>query len=185
MSKMIKLNDNLAEKFDALRIRLGYSKQTDMLLDVCKFFEVNPINLRQENFKTGFQNLHKIINKGFSSLNARITMDFENMNRFENDLQNFNSLFNDTVLKNKLKQSENSVDENKIIKLEGVIDKQEKQIKSYQTSIEKNDSDLNDFYKRLRTLNLNMKVEKTAIGKKAYIDLPIEEIEILFDIIEN
>ncbi|WP_395076801.1 hypothetical protein [Flavobacterium sp.] len=179
------MNDDLGNRFDALKLRLGYIKQTDMLNDICNFFEVNAINLKQENFKSSFKNLTDLINTRFSGLQSRITVDLQSLNRFSNELTSFNSVYNEIVLKNKIGINDKSIDDNELIKVKNILEIRDNQINLFQKDLEDYKLKIDDYHNRLRELNFKMKVEKTEQGKKAYIDLPIEEIEKLFNIIEN
>lgn len=184
----IKLTGELEERFNSLKERLKYKITTKFISDMVLFFELNPINLRTQNYKSGLQNLEELITKKFNQLQSRITVDIANFNRTELKFESMNELYNQLILKNIITDSkqftENEDTKNdEINKLKKTISEQQDSVrfwdKQYHEELER--SRLYKF--KLEKLNECIKVETSLTGtKKAILDLPLTELDKLFKV---
>jgi uncharacterized coiled-coil protein SlyX len=193
MPKPIKLSDELALKFEALKLRLRYTKNTDFINDMCDFFEVNNVNLKSENYKSSFTVLTEFLNKKFNQLQARNTAVerdyFVSFNRkidsiYEESIKNDIAKSNEKLVENLPKLDNSNEDHSfKITEFEKLILSQEKSIDSSNNIIAKQDDLIKEYHRCLKLLNENIKFENGISGKKVFINLPLEEANKLFYLI--
>ncbi|MEB3412001.1 hypothetical protein, partial [Flavobacterium psychrophilum] len=126
-------------------------------------------------------------------LNRRFELDYLkpiNVKLFDvhkNSIDDFNDKNNSKVISNIIGNSAietsnlQNIEENK--KLNETIIKQENAIKFWKEQNEILEKEKKEYHRCMEKLNRNMKVEKTLMGKKPYINLSVEETEKLFYLI--
>ena len=186
--KGIFISAALSVRFDALKERFKYSKTTDFISDMLLFFELNAVNLRTQNFKSGLQHLEEVMIKRFNQLQTRITVDISQFNSAEQKFETVNEVFNQLILKNIITDSKQFTENedtksDEINKLKKTISEQQDSVrfwdKQYHEELERS-----RLYKsKLEKLNECIKVETSLTGtKKAVLDLPLNKLDKLFKI---
>ncbi|MFM9512824.1 BfmA/BtgA family mobilization protein, partial [Flavobacterium psychrophilum] len=149
----------------------------------------NELFLKLDEFeKKENENTERII-----KLNRRFELDYLkpiNVKLFDvhkNSIDDFNDKNNSKVISNIIGNSAietsnlQNIEENK--KLNETIIKQENAIKFWKEQNEILEKEKKEYHRCMEKLNRNMKVEKTLMGKKPYINLSVEETEKLFYLI--
>ncbi|ELY2018805.1 hypothetical protein SL053_002740 [Flavobacterium psychrophilum] len=194
MRKPIQLDEVSKANIDWLKKTYSFSGYIECINFVTAFFKNNKIDPRsklEENFTIAVEQMESRLIKRFNQLQSRITIDIEYFNKFDNKFDSFNDIFNEKIIKNKIQnETENTLintsnlqNNEEIRKLNDTILKQENAIKVWKEQNEILEKEKKEYHRCMEKLNRNMKVEKTLMGKKPYINLSVEETEKLFYLI--
>ena len=206
MRNTIKITNEAKESLDWLKSNFSFTNFSIAIETASTFFKNNNINPREvmiNNFSNSIfklekelslkmENILEIENKNTEriiKLNRRIEEDIlKPVNKKINDihvsvLNDYNNIHNEKVLKSNDENVSDKALIDNISELKKIIDQQNKSISGYKDLVEKHESENKEYFRCMKTLNQNMKVENTPSGKKIYINLPVDEAENLFHLI--
>lgn len=206
MLKSIKVDLAAYSTIEEIKTNYSFKTFSDCLHTMSNFFKSNNISPRDNITNSYSESIFNLKNELLLKLDHLQASEHKNteriikMNRAVeetilkpvgkkiNDIhystvKDYNAQKNSEVLSKSGTENQKAALELKIKNLRDIISEQEKSILEYQSLLEKEEAKSKEFFRCMKTLNQNMKVQNSTFGKKVFINLPVEEAEQLFYLI--
>ena len=206
MNKSLNIDITAYEGISEIKKNYSFKSFSDCISSMTYFFKNNNISPRENilnNYSESLFALKKELLNKLEDIEKKEHQNTERVikiqRRIEEDLlkpvskkindihkstiTDFNTKHNLEHLKKQEIESYKSKEINKVLELNEIIKEQDKSIEEHKKISDNQEKLLAEYYRCMKKLNENMKVEKTTFGKKIYINLPVEDAEKLFHLI--
>lgn len=206
MLKSIKVDLAAYTTIEEIKSQYSFKTFSDCLHTMSNFFKSNNISPRDNISNSYSESIFNLKNELLLKLDHLQASEHKNTERIikmnraveesllkpvsrkVNDihlsiLKDFNTEKNSVFVEKKNPEKEDQKLELKIQDLKTIISEQEKSILEYRELLEKEEAMAKEYFRCMKTLNQNMKVQNSTFGKKIFINLPVEEAEELFYLI--
>lgn len=215
MAVNVKISETAKESLDWLKINYQFNNFSDCINTIGTFFKSNYVSPREtisNNYseslagvKSEIVDLRKFISDDSQSLRKRfgaIERDYYiSTNRkidavykilIEGSIDKSNAVIAENILKNdsniSVSDDTNTISNNDeiVAKLKREIIEYDTQIKSYSSIVDSQENTFKEYKKAFNNLKKNIGYEKNTFGKtKVIIDLSQEEVEAMFNLLDN
>lgn len=207
MEHKIRVSLEAKNKLERTKKQNNFKTFSDCIETMCEFFNTNSVSPKDKilnQVQYDFANIKNLINHGSVNLQKFISDDSQSLRKRHGAIERdyfvpmsmkIEKLYDHFIGATERKKQTETIEkefEFEIIEKkykanindqQRIIDDLNLHVKKRDLLIEKRDDTLAEYFKIIKTLNENVKYEKTISGKKVFINLPIDRINELFKII--